>query len=70
MSTLQCKAAKECMMIYNNGMKIGTEGKFLKKAEMDKLHNECEAEALARMKATDFKSRMENKLKWIHTVKN
>ncbi|KAF4528408.1 hypothetical protein B566_EDAN013346 [Ephemera danica] len=46
MSTQQNNAEKECMIIYNDEMKRGTEEKYLNKAEMDNLHKECVAEAL------------------------
>ncbi|KAF4529080.1 hypothetical protein B566_EDAN014455 [Ephemera danica] len=46
MNTQQNNAQKECMNIYNDEMKRGTEGKLLNNAEMDNLHKECVAEAL------------------------
>ncbi|KAF4530060.1 hypothetical protein B566_EDAN013964 [Ephemera danica] len=55
MKAVENDAEKECMSIYNEGMKKGTEDKVLEKAEMDKLHNECAAEALAVFDSlTDF----------------
>ncbi|KAF4529075.1 hypothetical protein B566_EDAN014450 [Ephemera danica] len=69
--TIANNSEKKCMVIYNDGMKKGTSGKFLNNTEMDILHKDCATASLKMIEASVYKEGMEEKVKsHVNTLQN